>query len=232
MMMKKGCLLLLGLMLLLLPNVCAAAKSLTDYPTLAMVPFTNKAPADWENFSDYAAPAADEVGFVLQNSGRFETFSCEDLQNVIDMKSLEMTGLVESNKERQAAKILGADYLVIGSVTELSSDTTVDEVGTGWDREDLKNGASYEHRTVYAKVSLRVVDAGTGRIVLYGQGEGSSANGLFTANIQDIAVKVGSVRYSGHQCAKAINDAAHNAITGKRGILSILDGKANLGIHR
>ena len=149
----------------------------------------------------------------------------EQLQMLIDENSLNMTGLTQVAKERKAAKLLGVDYFVMGSVLELSSKVSHDMIMQAKD-DQLVTKADATNRKVYARVAIRVVDARTGRIVLYGIGNGASSNRSFSANIKEIFIKVGGVNFSSHQCANAINDASHNALYGAKGIFSILDGKA------
>ena len=144
-----------------------------------------------------------------------------------------MTGLTEQDRERQAAKFAGADYLVLGSVTELSSDARSFEIdkhrlGEDYFEEKGEAVAAHVRRKVYARVSVRVVDVKTGRIVLYGHGDGVSSNTSYKLGIADTVVKFGAVGFSAHQCANAIDDAAYYALYGERGIFSIMDGKAQL----
>ena len=221
---SQGIVLLVGLMLVILSGICGAT-GIAEHPSIAVMPFVNKAPVDWQDFGDYAGITAENVQGEMVNSNRFDVVERDQLQMLIDENSLNMTGLTQVAKERKAAKLMGVDYLVMGSVLELSSKVSREMIMQSKD-DQLVTKADATNRKVYAKVAIRVVDARTGRIVLYGMGKGASSNRSFSANIKEIAIDVGGVNFSSHQCANAINDASHNALYGAKGIFSILDGKA------
>ncbi len=213
-------------LLMVLPNL-ALAKDIDDYPTVAMLPFQNKAPVRWDNFGDASMQAGEDTGFELERSGRFEIIEREQLQAILDEHSLNMTGLVDPSTAVQIGKLLGADFVAIGSITSLAtkgSEGTVFGVGSGGG--GVVGGQVH---TVSAKVMLRVVDVKTGRVVLYGRGKGHSDSSNWTAGGVGSGlagvVTIGTVTVSSEQATNAVEKAAKDAIYGKDGILNEMDGK-------
>lgn len=203
------------------------AKDIDDYPTVAMLPFQNKAPVHWENFGDAAMQAGEDTGFEMQRSGRFEVIERQELQAILDEHSLNMTGLVDPSTAAQVGQLLGADFVAIGSITSLTTkESGVTGAGIGSGGGGVVGGQVH---TVSAKVMLRVVDVKTGRIVLYGRGKGHSDSSNWTVGGVGHGlvgvVTIGTVTVSSEQATNAVEQAAADAINGKDGILAQLDGK-------
>lgn len=212
--------------IMVMPSM-ATAKDIDDYPTVAMLPFQNKAPVHWDNFGDAAMQAGEDVGFELERTGRFEVIEREQLQAILDEHSLSMTGLVDPATAAMIGKLAGADFVAIGSITSL---TTKESGGTGLGVGAGGGGVvGGQVSTVAAKVMLRVVDVRTGRIVLYGRGKGHSDSSNWTAGGVSkggvAMVTIGTVAVSTEQATNAVEKAAADAIYGKDGILAEMDGK-------
>lgn len=207
--------------------IVATAKDIDDYPTVAMLPFQNKAPVRWDRFGDSAMQAGEDVGFELERTGRFEVVEREQLQAILDEHSLNMTGLVDPATAVTIGKLAGADFVAIGSITSL---TTKESGGAGFGVGAGGGGVvGGQVHTVAAKVMLRVVDVKTGRIVLYGRGKGHSDSSNWTAGGVNgggaAMVTIGTVAVSAEQATNAVEKAAADAIYGKDGILAEMDGK-------
>lgn len=87
------------------------------------------------------------------------------------MHQINMSGLVDQSTAVQLGKVAGAQFMMVGNVTGLTT---------------KKSGIDYQHgsagsagvdvRTVIANVSVRLVDIETGQIVGAGLGTGESAS--------------------------------------------------------
>ncbi len=212
--------------LLALPNL-AMGKDIDDYPTVAVLPFQNKAPVTWTHFGDYAMTAGEDAGFEMERTGRFEVIEREQLQAILDEHSLNMTGLVNPTTAVEIGKLAGADFVAIGAVTSL---TTKESSGSGMSVGHGGGGvAGGEIHTVSAKVMLRIVDVKTGRIVLYGRGKAHSDSSNWSAGTVNgrggYMVTIGTACVSEEQCTNAIEKAIKEVINGKDGILAEMDGK-------
>lgn len=218
---KSKWLLVLAFCLMLLSNL-AQAKSIDDYPTLAVMPLTNKAPVTMDGFGDYSGSATESMFFEMGSTGRFDLIERERLQEIVDEHSLNLTGLVDPSKAVELGKLFGAEYLAFGSVTSLTAKESGGAAGVGYGPGVV--GGMQKHK-VSATVMLRVVDVNTGRIVLFGRGKGKSESTGTVAATSGVMVMVGSASVSEEQCENAIEKAVKDAVVGKEGIISQLDGK-------
>ena len=198
------------------------AKDIDDLPNVAILSFTNKAPVTWDNFGDYAGDAAENLGREIYLTHRFVPIEREELQSILDEHSLQLTGLVDHNTISELGKIEGIDYALLGSITSLTCKNSSGGIQTTGNTDA---GVAMRRYKVSATVMLRMVDVRTGRIVLYGRGKAHSDSTLTAANLSGNFVHFGTVQVSEEQCNSAVEKAVHDAIYGKEGILTELDGE-------
>ena len=153
-----------------LPSTVKAAD-VHSYPTVAVMQFGNKAITsqglkkyDFDSASEYAI-------YQLLASGWFELVDYEQLSNIAKMHEINMSGLVDQSTAVQLGKFAGAQFMVVGNVTGLTSK----ESGLDY-QHGRSGGLGVDVRTVIANVAIRVVDIETGRIVGAGLGKGESAS--------------------------------------------------------
>ena len=153
-----------------LPNTAKAAD-VHSYPTVAVMQFGNKAITsqglrryDFDSASEYAI-------YQLLASGWFDLVDYEQLSNIAKMHEINMSGLVDQSTAVQLGKFAGAQFMVVGNVTGLTSK----ESGLDY-QHGRSGGLGVDVRTVIANVAIRIVDIETGRIVGAGLGKGESAS--------------------------------------------------------
>lgn len=99
--------------------------------------------------------ALDILSTKLAASGKFLLLERNDLAQLLD----------EANKNGMSAQqMIGADYVIIGSITEFGRKTT----------SQSKVFSSSKTQTVEAAVSLRLVDVATGQIIYSEEGKGEA----------------------------------------------------------
>ena len=147
------------------------AADVHSYPTVAVMQFGNKAITsqglrryDFDSASEYAI-------YQLLASGWFDLVDYEQLSNIAKMHEINMSGLVDQSTAVQLGKFAGAQFMVVGNVTGLTSK----ESGLDY-RHGRSGGLGVDVRTVIANVAIRIVDIETGRIVGAGLGKGESAS--------------------------------------------------------
>lgn len=200
-------LLLLGLMM---GSVCHA--ELYENPTVAVMPFQNKVPDSWEGFGDHADLATEElVALLMDRPDVFQVIERIELQDLVDEQSLGMTGLIAADSAVETGNISGVEYKIFGALTHLSANQ--DSLGLG----DLIGSQA----SVVAHVTIRVVDVRTGRVVLIGQGKGSSKR-ISASVLLDTgeAVTIGSSNVRDEQAFNAVRKAIKDAVNGKEGIFT------------
>ena len=194
-------------------SVCQAG--LHDHPTVAVMPFKNKAPdVYWESFGDYSGQATESL--ISKLSARYDVFNLVDreyLQDLIEDQSLGMTGLSVDGPE--VGRLLGVEYKIYGSVTGLT--TKENHVSFGTYEGDL-NFDNTQHR-VFAHVTLRLIELSTGRIMLVAQGDGASTS---TNTAVGTLISLGTKFVSPEQAYNAIDKAIEDAVYGKQGLLTQL----------
>ena len=194
-------------------SVCQAG--LHDHPTVAVMPFKNKAPdVYWESFGDYSGQATESL--ISKLSARYDVFNLVDreyLQDLIEEQSLGMTGLSVDGPE--VGRLLGVEYKIYGSVTGLTTKENHVSFGT---YEGDSNFDNTQHR-VFAHVTLRLIELSTGRIMLVAQGDGASTS---TNTAVGTLISLGTKFVSPEQAYNAIEKAITDAVYGKQGLLTPL----------
>ena len=212
-MFKKmmGVLVLLGG--LMMGSVCQAG--LYDNPTVAVMPFQNKVPDRWGGFGDHAGVATEElITLISDRPDVFQVYERIELQGLVDEQSLGMTGLIAEDSAVEVGNMSGVEYKIFGALTNLSAKE--DTLGLG----DLLGGLVGSQASVVANVSIRVVEVSTGRVVLVGQGKGSSKRVSGGVASEDGMFMLGSANVSDEMAFNAVSKAIKDAVNGKEGIFT------------
>ncbi len=175
-MLKRFFGILLVLALIILPtNYLEAA------PRVAVVPFDNQSARQGSDSLDNAFETArSNVEIDIVQTGRFDSLDRTQLQKLLDEIKFNQTALVDPATAAQYGKMVGAQYLVLGTVT----------------------GLSKQGNEMVAHLTLRMIEVETARIYLAGRGSGKSKGDIHTA----------------------LEKAAEDALTGKRGMLTMMRG--------
>ena len=212
-MFKKmmGVLVLLGG--LMMSSVCQAG--LYDNPTVAVMPFQNKVPDRWGGFGDHAGVATEElITLISDRPDVFQVYERIEFQGLVDEQSLGMTGLIAEDSAVEVGNMSGVEYKIFGALTNLSAKE--DTLGLG----DLLGGLVGSQASVVANVSIRVVEVSTGRVVLVGQGKGSSKRVSGGVASEDGVFMLGSTNVSDEMAFNAVSKAIKDAVNGKEGIFT------------
>lgn len=164
-----GCLVLIGAMM---GCSLALATDIKDFPRVAVMNIGNKAitsrglrDQDFSSATEYAI-------YQLSASGWFDLIDYEQLGTIAQMHSINMSDMVDTSTAVQFGKIAGAEYMVVGYVTGLTTKENIAGLQAG-----NAKGSNAQH-VVTANVALRIVDIKTGRIMVAGLGKGSSTSTL------------------------------------------------------
>ncbi len=148
---------LCGLALLIGSVVFAKAK-----PTIAVMDFKNKTA-----YGGYqlGSGAADMLTTQLFKTRKFSVVERDKLKSLMKEQEIGATGLVDK-KAAEIGKLIGAEYLVVGSVTEYGvSRSKGGAMGI--------SGTKTEYRTT---VDVRIINAATGEVVFADSGSGSESS--------------------------------------------------------
>lgn len=150
----------------------ASAWAAGDRPVLAVTEFDNQSGAGW-----WRGGVGWELAGMLTNelaaTGKFRMVERSQLQAVMEEQNLAASGRVQGGTGAKIGKLVGADYLVTGTVTAYEENTK--GTGGGLSFKGISLGGKSER--AYLAVDLRVIDATTGEIAYVRTIEGEAKGG-------------------------------------------------------
>lgn len=143
-----------------------------DRPVLAVTEFDNQSGAGW-----WRGGVGWELAGMLTNelaaTGQFRMVERSQLEAVLSEQNLAASGRVQGGTGAKIGKLVGADYLVTGTVTSYEERTR--GTGGGISFKGISLGGKSER--AYLAVDLRVIDATTGEIAFVRTIEGEAKGG-------------------------------------------------------
>jgi curli biogenesis system outer membrane secretion channel CsgG len=159
---------------LLLPTAAVAQGKLR----IAVLHFENNTtPAIFGDQLGHAA--SDEMTTQLVKTGQFSVIERKQIQTILAEHGLGMSGAVDAATAAKAGKLLGAQLVMFGSITQFSIDQKSGSIGR------LNLSASYAEAE--SKLDLRVVNVNTGEILVATEGAGKRRFG--GAQVKDVNLK-------------------------------------------
>lgn len=235
------------IMLLLWCLHLSCYAGLRDYPSVAVLKFDNQSPIS----NDFTQADAGVVTALmideLVNCERFNVVERQQLKAITDELYLGGTGLINQVSVAKVGQLTGAQYLVYGSITNLST-----KEGTFQYEHGQYGSISNDQHIVNANIAVRIMEVQSGRIVMAARGEGASTstntriyydaqkeivyrdedeNGnIVDTGLSEIkgtthTITIGTTKVSQVQVNNALEKAVENAVYGRYGILNKLDGK-------
>ena len=192
-------------------NICHAG--LADYPRVAVMPFNIKAAVSHNLDFSCNESVSEEVAVSLMDEGYFDILERNELKRIVDEQSFQMTDLVDQSTAVQIGGMLGAEYILVGSITGLSSKKMDNEVV----------GFGNKQSQVIAHLAGRLIEVKTGRVVLSGRGTGKATNTMAKAPLR--LIRFGTAELDGDQVVVALQKAADDLVSGKMGLMARLKGK-------
>ena len=154
--------------IIFLTLVLLGGTALADRPVLGVAEFTNETSARW-----WARDVGWELSGMLANElaaiNAFTVVERSNLEAVMREQDLGASGRVRPETAAQIGELTGAEYIVMGTVTSYSEDTSrtgggVDLGGISIGGRSARIGIGGKKSEAYVAVDLRVVNASTGEI--------------------------------------------------------------------
>lgn len=183
---------------------------------VAIVKFEDKSGNGWYSAGDVGEGMSDMITTEMFKSGNFVLVERESMQNVMAEQKLGQTGLVTAGSAAKIGKLLGANAILIGSVTEFGPKESEISAG-GWATSKLTKGVvsniGLNTQTVRVAVDIRLVDTSTGEILLAetAVAEKKSRNINFSSWSLP-SVKMGNSDFDNTLIGKATREAINNVI--------------------
>lgn len=133
------------------------------------------------------------------NCDDFELLERESVDKLIHEHELNSQGLIDSSTAPAFGKMLGSEYILINSITGLSSRKKTNSIV----------GAGSRSYIVTARMSARIVEVETGRIVLAATSSATSTNKFHKAGF---IVRIGTDEVDQGLVDEAIEKAAENLV--------------------
>ena len=146
--------------LCLLAFIVLPTNYLEAAPRVAVVPFDNQsARQSTDSFNSVLEEARANVEVEIIQTKKFDSLDRSQLQKLLDEIKFNQTALVDPSTAAQYGKMVGAQYLVLGTVTGLTA----------------------KGSEMIAHLSLRMIEVETARIYLAGRGSGKSKGDVYDA---------------------------------------------------
>lgn len=163
--------------------------------------------------ADFGTGMADMLVTALTNSGRFVVLDRQNLEDIQKEQALTKTPDFDQKSAIEAGKLLGAQVIVRGAVTELNVKKSGSGVG-GLVGDTVGFSQAKSEATV--GIDLKIVDATTGEVIqsVKATGKVTSKTQSFTLNSSDIKLGAASFESSvlGEAVRKAIEDAVAKVV--------------------
>lgn len=121
------------------------------------------------------------VDAKLDGSRDFRIIDREYMDDLRKEIEYSLSGMVDTVAAIRAGKQLGAQLILVGSITNLSVKENIGEGGVG--KGDLKISTGVSPHIVTANISARFIDVETGEVVMAVSGSGTSSSTLVELNI-------------------------------------------------
>lgn len=156
----------------------SSAMAAAPKPTIAVIEFKNESGAGW-----WRGGVGWELSGMLSNelssSRAFTVLERSKIEAVLQEQNLAASGRVSGQTGARMGKLLGARYLVAGTVTSYEED--VASTGGGISFGGVSVGGNSQ--SAYLAIDLRVIDSETGAIAYSRSIEGRSKGGGMSLGI-------------------------------------------------
>ena len=238
----------------------AAAPSIKDHPRLAVMNFANKAitskglrDQDFSSASEYAI-------YQLSASDWFDLIDYEQMATVARMHSINLSGLVDTSTAPALGNFLSAQYIMVGAITGMTVKESGAKIGAAGGKAGVSKHTVTANVTVrfVDMETLKIVATGMGtgtsssanaeisftpyrnfenwiesaqtNIITGNNNSVTTNNTISTADNADYFITIGTTEVSAVQVRNALSKAVRDAVYGKMGLLTTLNGGKKLKI--
>lgn len=186
--MKHLCL----LFALLLPAAAQAAL-----PGIAVMELENK--SGWQGY-ELGDGMADMLTTALVQTKKFRVIERARLKKILEEQELGASGLVTPQTAAKIGKLLGVQYMVIGSVNQYGTKSSgASAFGVGIKKNSAQVG-----------LDIRLIDTATAELLTAATGQGSESSGSLDISNEDLIptdISIGSPDFNSTQIGKATRKA-------------------------
>jgi curli biogenesis system outer membrane secretion channel CsgG len=151
---------------------------------------------------------ADQLTDALMQSGQFTVLERQTLGDVMAEQDLAASGRAQQSKSAQTGKLVGAQILVKGTVTEFEDKSQGSDSGVGFG--GFKIGA--KRSEAHVGLIIRLIDTTTGEVVASERVEGKATAGGTSFGMNVGGVQFGTSGFAKTPLGKAMQMAIDNAV--------------------
>jgi curli biogenesis system outer membrane secretion channel CsgG len=147
---------------------------------------------------------SDELVTALFNTGKFRLIEREQIQKVLAEQNLASSGRIDSRTASRLGRILGVQILIIGKVTEFSTDSSGAAV-------DTHRGIGFGIRSNTARVTIdaRMVETTSAEIKATATGHGEKKHTSLGLRVDFNEIRLGSDEFRKTNLGVALRDAVN-----------------------
>jgi curli biogenesis system outer membrane secretion channel CsgG len=184
----------------------SGAQGATLKKIVAVANFENKTP--WRGQVELGSGMADQLTDALMQSGQFTVMERAALNEVVSEQDLANSGRVQKSQSAQTGKLVSAQILVKGTVTEFAENSAGSSSGIGIGGIGISNKRSEAH----VGLIIRLIDTTTGEVLASQRVEGKATAGGVGFGVNAGLVQFGSSGFSKTPLGKAMQETIDNAV--------------------
>ena len=184
-----------------------AALGATLKKIVAVSRFENK--TSWKGQVSLDDGMADQLTDALMQSGQFVVMERQTLGDVVAEQDLANSGRAQKSQSAQTGKLVNAQILVKGTVTEFENKSAGSDSGVGFG--GFKIGAKREE--AHVGLIIRLIDTTTGEVLDSQRVEGKATAGGTSFGMNVAGVGFGTSGFAKTPLGKATQMAIDNAVS-------------------
>ena len=182
------------------------AEAATLKKIVAVSRFENK--TSWRGQVSLDDGMADQLTDALMQSGQFTVMERQTLSDVVAEQDLANSGRAQKSQSAQTGKLVNAQILVKGTVTEFEQNSQGSSTGVGFGGFNVGNKREEAH----VGLIIRLIDTTTGEVLASQRVEGKAASGGVKFGMDVAGVQFGTSGFSKTPLGKATQMAIDNAV--------------------
>lgn len=172
---------------------------------VAVSRFDNKAPGSQGAIGD---GMADQLTDALTESGQFTVMERQNIKDVMTEEDFANSGRVQKSKSAQTGKLVSAQILVQGTITEYDNSSSGNANGIGIGGFHIGNSKQEAH----VGMIIRLLDTTTGEVLISQRVEGKAEAGGFKLGVSAEGASFGTSDFKKTPMGKAVQQAIDNAV--------------------
>ena len=186
--------------------VATSAQASNLKKIVAVSRFENK--TSWKGQVSLDDGMADQLTDALMKSGAFTVLERQTLGDVTAEQDLAGSGRTATSKSAQTGKLVSAQILVKGTVTEFESSSQGSDSGIGFG--GFKIGAKRDE--AHVGLIIRLIDTTSGEVIASERVEGKATSGGTSFGMNVAGVGFGTSGFSKTPLGKAVQEAIDHCV--------------------